>query len=148
MKTNNFLRMNVRFFILILFVATIFVSACSGSGSSKEKKVDTDTVAYAEIKFDTTVYNFGKILEGEQVTYKFDFTNIGKKSLVIEKVETSCGCTVPEYDKKPVEPGQRGYVRVKFDSSNKEGTVYKTVKITSNCKERVVELVITGQIAE
>ena len=138
--------MKIRNLIFILCCLIFAFQSCGGNANQQQQTNEVDTAEYPLIVFDTTVYNFGKILEGEQVSYKFDFVNAGKKDLVIEKIETSCGCTVPEYDKKPVKPGERGFVRVRFDSSNKEGTVYKTVKVTSNCKDKILELVITGQI--
>lgn len=138
--------MKIRNLIFILCCLIFVFQSCGGNANQQQQTSEVDTAEYPLIVFDTTVYNFGKILEGEQVSYKFDFVNAGKKDLVIEKIETSCGCTVPEYDKKPVKPGERGFVRVRFDSSNKEGTVYKTVKVTSNCKDKILELVITGQI--
>ena len=77
------------------------------------------------------------------------FTNVGNADIIISKVETSCGCTIPEYDKKPVAPGNVGTIRVRFDSSNKSGTQYKTIKLFSNCKDNeIFELVITGEVQD
>ena len=86
------------------------------------------------------------ILQGEQVSTEFKFTNTGEADLIISKIETSCGCTVPEYDKDPVKPGERGSVRVRFDSNGKSGTQYKTIRIFSNSKEEIFELVVTGEV--
>ena len=59
-----------------------------------------DTVNVPKIKFETPVYDFGEISEGEKVNYSFKFKNVGNKSLVIKDARSTCGCTVP---KKPKE---------------------------------------------
>ncbi|MBR4440010.1 MAG: DUF1573 domain-containing protein [Bacteroidales bacterium] len=99
-----------------------------------------------EFRFDTTVFNFGTILEGEQVSTEFVYRNTGKADIIISKIETSCGCTVPEYDKDPVRPGDKGSIRVRFDSNGKSGTQYKTIRIFSNSRDDIFELVITGEV--
>jgi len=124
--------------------------SCTGSQTGQTNTSTKDTVQDSTtgpiIKFDTAVFNFGRILQGEQVSTVFKFTNIGDADLIIQKVETSCGCTVPEYDRAPVKPGQNGTIRVRFDSDGKEGSQYKTVKITSNCKDNIFDLVVIGEV--
>ena len=131
--------------------ALLTIVSCAGSSNNNQQQ-QAETVAtedvngYPEIKFDTAVYNFGKILQGEQTSYNFKFKNTGNKNLIIQKVETSCGCTVPEYDKSPVSPNGTGTIKVRFDSNGKSGTQYKTIKVTTNCKDNIFDLVITGEV--
>ena len=130
---------------------TLMAAACTsqpngGSSSAGTTTEAVDSALKGSFKFDTTVYNFGTLLEGEQVSHEFGYTNVGDADIVISKIETSCGCTVPEYDKDPVKPGERGSVRVRFDSNGKGGTQYKTIRIFSNSKEDIFELVITGEV--
>ena len=145
MKNKNLLMM----FALCASIATV---SCAGSGNNNNQQQAAETVTtddvngYPEIKFDTAVYNFGKILQGEQTSYDFKFRNTGNKNLIIQKVETSCGCTVPEYDRSPVSPNGTGSIRVRFDSNGKSGTQYKTIKVTTNCKDNIFDLVITGEV--
>jgi hypothetical protein len=138
-------------YILTFAAATaLTLFSCTGTqtGHTNAPSKDTvqDTTIGPMIKFDTAVFNFGRILQGEQVSTVFKFTNIGDADLIIQKVETSCGCTVPEYDRAPVKPGQTGAIRVRFDSDGKEGSQYKTVKVTSNCKENIFDLVVVGEV--
>ena len=136
----------------MICVALTFAMACSGSSSSNQAASESDSIAgiqddgYPRIEFDTAVFNFGRILQGEQVSTVFKFTNTGSSDLIILKVETSCGCTVPEYDRAPVAPGKQGQIRVRFDSDGKEGAQYKTVKVTSNCKDNIFDLVVAGTV--
>jgi hypothetical protein len=71
--------------------------------------------AQETIKFDKTVHDFGNIPEkGEPVTYSFEFTNTGTAPLIIQNVQSSCGCTTPGWTREPVAPGQRGFVKATY----------------------------------
>lgn len=142
-----------RICILLTFVAMMIMSSYGGnnanSGTQSASSADSstkDTTLQPEIEFDTAVFDFGTILQGEQVGTTFTFKNTGKADLIIRKVETSCGCTVPEYDRAPVAPGMKGTIRVRFDSDGKEGAQYKTIKVVSNCKDNIFELVLKGTV--
>lgn len=67
------------------------------------------------VKFDKTIHDFGDILitDGEQKC-KFTYTNISDKPIVVHKVISSCGCTEPTWDKKPLRPGEKGVINVSF----------------------------------
>ena len=59
----------------------------------------------ARISFDDTSYEMGKIKEdGGKVTHQFKFINKGKAPLIVKYVETTCGCTVPKWSKRPIAP--------------------------------------------
>ena len=107
-------------FLIICVLLGVLVSCGSQPKAPQTEPETVDTVNFPEITFDTAVFDFGTILEGEQVSYVFKFQNTGKADLLIQKVETSCGCTVPEYDKKPVKAGENGSIKVRFDSHGKD----------------------------
>jgi hypothetical protein len=67
------------------------------------------------IKFDKTVHDFGDILisDGEQKCV-FTYTNISDKPLVVHRVISSCGCTEPAWDKRPLRPGEKGTINISF----------------------------------
>ncbi|MBO7595457.1 MAG: DUF1573 domain-containing protein [Bacteroidales bacterium] len=136
--------------LIYIVAAMLMVAACTSApqgNQTAEQQQSTDSIVKkGSFKFDTTVFNFGNILEGEQVSTEFSYLNTGKADIIISKIETSCGCTVPEYDKDPVKPGNRGSIRVRFDSNGKSGTQYKTIRIFSNSEEDIFELVITGEV--
>lgn len=87
-----------------------------------------------EIKFEEETHDFGRITQGEKVAYGFKFKNTGKANLIISSASGSCGCTVPEYSKKPILPGQEGVIDVVFSSEGKSGMVEKSVTIVTNCE--------------
>ncbi len=134
------------YIVAMMLMVAACTSAPKGSQTAEQQQSTDSIVIKGSFKFDTTVFNFGTILEGEQVSTEFSYLNTGKADIIIAKIETSCGCTVPEYDKDPVKPGNRGSIRVRFDSNGKSGTQYKTIRIFSNSEEDIFELVITGEV--
>ena len=101
----------------------------------------------AIIKFEKDTHNFGKLIEGEIVTYSFKFTNLGKGPLVIGHASASCGCTVPRYSEKPVAPGESGFLDVTFNSENKNGPVEKTVTVEANTIPERTTITILADIS-
>ncbi|MBK9356381.1 MAG: DUF1573 domain-containing protein [Bacteroidales bacterium] len=86
------------------------------------------------MKFDTDFHDFGRVIQGEKVSFGFRFTNSGKSDLIISGVSTSCGCTVPDFPKAPVKPGESHKIDVKFDSEGRRGFQNKTITISSNAQ--------------
>lgn len=107
-------------------------------------------LAQAEIKFDKTVNNFGTFSEKDGVqTCVFTFTNVGNQPLVINQAVASCGCTVPTYTKQPVQPGEKGEIKVKYNGTGKfPGHFKKTITIRTNGLKEMVRLYIEGDMTE
>lgn len=99
------------------------------------------------IVFEQRVHNFGTIKEdGGKVSHSFSFVNQGGQPLLINKVEASCGCTTPSWTRKPVEPGQSGFVRATFDPRRRPGHFNKSVVVRSNAINGTVLLRIQGRV--
>jgi hypothetical protein len=98
------------------------------------------------ISFSEYEHHFGKVKEGEKVGYTFTFVNQGTADLVIASASTTCGCTVPKYDKKPVHPGKNGSLEVVFNTSGRSGMQTKTITVASNASKPVVILKITAEV--
>ena len=99
------------------------------------------SVAFAE-----TDFNFGKIKKGDKVEHVFEVTNTGDNPLIISNVKPACGCTVPDYTKEPILPGKKGNITIHFDSSNFDGTVYKTVDAYLNVEKAPIRLNFSADI--
>ena len=99
----------------------------------------------AEMIFKDTLHIFGVIWYDTEAVYEFTFKNTGKQPLIIEKVQSSCGCTVPKWGKEPVLPKQKDVISVEYDSK-KIGQFQKTVKIYSNAINSPVTLLIIGEV--
>ncbi|KAA6312716.1 hypothetical protein EZS27_036398 [termite gut metagenome] len=104
----------------------------------------------AEIKFDTLAHDFGTFSEKESVvSYTFKFTNTGGSPLVIHQATASCGCTVPEYTKEPIQPGKTGVVSVTYNGAGKQpGHFKKTITLRTNGKTEMLRLSIEGYMKE
>lgn len=102
----------------------------------------------AEIKFDEQIHNFGTFSESEPiVSCVFTFTNIGDAPLVINQAAASCGCTVPEYTKTPVQPGQKGEIKVTYNGTGKfPGHFKKSITVRTNGKVEMTRLYIEGDM--
>ncbi len=100
----------------------------------------------ASFKFETEEHSFGKIMQGESVTYDFQFTNTGTEPIIISKAEGSCGCTVPIWPKEPIMKGQKASIKVTFNSTGKLGVQDKTVTLTSNAEQNPMVIHIKGTV--
>ncbi|WP_432713481.1 DUF1573 domain-containing protein [Pedobacter sp.] len=99
----------------------------------------------AEFKFDKETYNFGKIPSNKPATVEFTFTNIGDTPLIISNVETTCGCTVPEYTKTPIKKGETGVIKVTYNPTGAALPFSKSISLTSNAKTPTKVLYIKGE---
>ncbi len=99
------------------------------------------------IRFEEKVHDFGNIREADgPVAYDFVFVNEGKAPILIKNVESSCGCTSPEWSKQPVLPGKKGFVKATFDPKDRPSHFDKTITVFSNARPAVVELKIKGNV--
>lgn len=85
-----------------------------------------------EMTFEKVEHDFGVIKQGDIVNYTFKFKNTGSNDLLITDAKGSCGCTVPEYPKQAVKPGESGKINVTFDSKRKSGQQLKSVTLFTN----------------
>jgi hypothetical protein len=101
-----------------------------------------------KIKFDTPVYDFGKIRAGEDIRKDFTFTNPGNGKLEILKVRPSCGCTTAGDHDKIVDPGKSGKIPIKVGTTNFSGPITKTVTVNTNCDgaDSSITLQIKGDV--
>lgn len=153
---NNRMYLIKNIFILITIV--LFAAGCNNSSDSKGNipadvvnnpntaSGQVSTKGTPRISFESTVHDFGRVIEGEKITYAFKFSNSGKGDLLITGVTSTCGCTVPEFTKDPLNPGENGTIKVTFDSSNRKGFQNKVVTVVSNTIPSTTELKIKAMV--
>lgn len=158
----NYFNRHMRIFqFILMLVLTIAVVTGCNSGGKKDQNLPADIVnnpksadgneskkGVPRIAFKNTEHDFGRVIEGEKITYAFKFTNSGSGNLVITNVSSSCGCTVPEFTKDPVKPGENGNIKVTFDSKNRRGFQNKTVTVVTNTQPNTKVLRIKAQVIE
>lgn len=141
--------MKTVFISVLAFVFAVGISSCA----PKNKEVTTDLVDISTntekgpvMKFEKEVHDFGKISQGERVSYSFKFENTGSEDLIISDAHGSCGCTVPKFPKKPVAPGEEEVIDVEFASEGKKGLQEKTVTLTTNCTPNTKVITIKADV--
>ena len=138
---------------MVLAAAAFWAGACSTN--NKDRTVDSAALEWRapgtggpEFTFKDTLFNTGRIAQGEVVETKFEFTNTGDEPLIIASVSGSCGCTIPRsYPKQKIWPGEGGVIDVIFDSDNKWGEQTIVISISANTVPSRTELVILTDIA-
>ncbi len=105
-----------------------------------------DTVNVAKMTFSSIEYQFGEVKEGKVVEHTFEFTNTGKVPLLISDARSTCGCTVPEWSEKPVEPGKKGKIKVRFNTTGKVNEQHKLVTITANTYPSKTIVLLQGYV--
>ena len=103
-----------------------------------------------KLSFAEATYDFGTVMEGEKVEHLYVFTNTGDEPLIISNAKGSCGCTVPDWPREPIAPGEQGEIKVVFDTKAK-GKVggnpqSKRVTITANTDPANTYLTIKGSV--
>lgn len=102
------------------------------------------------IEYTETTHDFGEATEGDKVRHVYAFTNTGAEPLVISNAKGSCGCTVPDWPREPIAPGESGEIVVEFDTKGKgsvEGKPQtKRVTVTANTDPVNTFLTITGKV--
>ena len=104
----------------------------------------------AEIKFDKLTHDFGTFSEKNPVvSYTFTYTNVGEQPLVINQAVASCGCTVPEYTKTHIQPGEKGEIKVTYNGTGKfPGHFKKSITVRTNGAVEMTRLYIEGDMTE
>ncbi len=124
------------FFILLIISTTLYSQSASA-----------DNEPAAKIKFNRVVYDYGTISQGSDGTCEFKFTNEGNAPLVLSYVRSSCGCTVPEWPKAPINKGEESKIKVKYNTRIK-GNFNKSIIVYSNGSKDPMVLRIKGSVVE
>lgn len=152
MKNNRLMRKTLP---LLAFSFLLLLSSCH----QRQKDSDIDLIrnprsaqGYDEklqmpvLAFDNDVHDFGRLSAGESISYSFHFRNTGNADLVISSCSATCGCTVADYPKHRIAPGEDGHVTVTFKSAGKAGQQFQEVTVVSNAQPARVKLKITAQV--
>lgn len=139
----------------LCFAASLAAVLClAGTLVSRadEPAVSTATAAAPSgppvIQFSSTTFDFGRIMQGDQVKHAFEFTNAGGSDLVISDLRTTCGCTAAVASTGPYHPGEKGQIGVSYDSRAKVGYAHKEVEVFSNSTGSPHLLTLVGVVLD
>ncbi|RMB63892.1 DUF1573 domain-containing protein [Dokdonia sinensis] len=119
--------------LMFLFVAGLL----SFGIQAQEKK--------AEITFESDVVDYGEVEYGADGVREFKFTNTGDDVLIVARVYSTCGCTIPEKPEDPIQPGASDVIKVKYDTK-RPGPIRKTITVYTNASETPYTLKIKGKV--
>lgn len=159
-KTNQ-----IKNALILVAVSVILVGACKNEPATPGKTIEeiqtegkissiirspvsadgtVDTVNVAKMVFEQAIHDFGEVDEGAVVKHEFKFTNTGKVPLLIKNAHSTCGCTIPDWPKELIAPGQSGVIQVEFNTKGKLEFQEKPVIITANTYPSVTKVFLKG----
>ena len=118
-------------------ITFLFIGLISFSITAQEK--------IAKIEFKSDTIDYGTIEKGADGVRVFEFTNTGDAPLIISKVTSTCGCTIPKKPEGPILPGATGKIEVKYDT-NRVSPIRKTITVISNAETPTIALKIKGLV--
>jgi hypothetical protein len=131
------IKMLVIIFITVVLVVTIFYL--------NKSNIKINKIIYTEVAVSDTCINFGILNLNIPKDTCFFVKNIGEEALIIQHVETSCGCTVPVWTETPIATGEQGEIKVTYDSKY-PGHFYKTISVYANVQDIPILLYIKGEV--
>lgn len=117
---------------LFLFLLASYLVGCGNNDSKAPASGVNYDKALTTIQWIDSAKNLGKINQGQKLQISFRFKNSGKNPLVIQAVNPSCGCTVADFPKEPIQPGQESQITGSFDSNGRSGLQHKELTVIAN----------------
>lgn len=124
----------------ILFLALAMMMAGALSAGAQDAPKNASGIAWTY-----TTKDFGKIEQGKPVAAEFEFKNPSMVPLIISSVRPSCGCTVADYPKEPIQPGKAAKISITYNAAA-SGMFQKSVLVTSNATDGNTTLIIKGEV--
>jgi hypothetical protein len=137
--------------IMLVFLASCKSDAPATTDVTSEDSATTTEVVQASttMAVDRMEHDFGNISDvGGNVETTFTITNTGNNPLLISEAKGSCGCTVPDYPRDPIQPGESREILVSFDPAGKEGAQNKTVTIMANTEPATTVINLRSNIVK
>ena len=141
--------------ILLLSIALFSFTAILNAQETENKKADKKEEAPKKVKegkkkkspitFTTLLIQRDEIPYDSQDLFVFEFKNTGKTPLLIQNVQTSCGCTTADKPSEPIQPGKKSKISVKYDTK-RVGDVHKTITVTTNVQPEPIVLTLKGKV--
>ena len=123
----------------IIFLFSVSVHAQVEVGGSADGKPSP------KLWMETNTYNFGIVPLGTPVSITFEIKNTGNAPLSITKAEPSCQCTLVDYTKTNIAPGETGFVKATYDAAIM-GKFDKRIFLFTNAYEGEMDLILKGEV--
>lgn len=124
---------------ILLVVIAVSILGLSAQNANKKEKTT------AKIIFEETIHDYGEIELNSDGVCEFKFTNEGSKALILTNVRSSCGCTVPNWPKDPLNKDNEAVIKVKYNTA-RLGSFSKSITVYSNGSKQPIILRIKGNV--
>ncbi len=116
--------------LLSLIIALPFSALAQATTQDGAQDGKTKPAA-PKISVEAPEHNFGRVIEGEEVSHTFKIKNEGAAELIIHNVSPACGCTASDFPRK-LAPGEEGKVRLAVKTAGMKGRSERSADIISN----------------
>lgn len=144
----------MKFFFSLLALMIVAWSCKNATGSKitskRSAEAGTDTATYTSVEWIDSLKDVGNIRFGETVNINFKFKNTGTYPLFVIAAQPGCGCTVTDFPKGAIGPGDEGTISAAFDTNKgHEGVFRKNINVTTNTKGNTSQILyFTGTIVK
>jgi hypothetical protein len=108
--------------------------------------VDKDKAYFTQAVLNETVFDFGKVKEGDTLSHVFKITNNGKEPLFIFKSSGSCDCVGAAVTKDPIPPGKEVEVKAYFNTKGRKGPQSRTIELTCNTEPAQISISLKAMV--
>ncbi len=115
----------------LLGILSIFLLASFQLSAQETVTPAANPASKAIMTLESDVVDYGTIDQGSEPLRVAKFKNTGTEPLIISGAKGSCGCTVPNWPKDPIMPGETSQIEIRYDTK-RVGAINKTVTVTSN----------------
>lgn len=130
--------------------AAAVVALCAGCAApTGQRTFSGPVIAVSDPLLRTGVSDtlrFGRLRSGETARLEAAFSNGGSEPIVILRSESSCGCTVLEYEPQPIMPGDTLRVAVRFDTSGQQGWLFKVLHVYFSGAGQPLRLYVEAEV--
>ncbi len=101
----------------------------------------------SQIQFCTSQKDLGTIqANGDIFKVDYTFKNESTQPVAIARIASSCGCTIPSFDKRPIQAGQSGHILVSFNPTGINGFFKKQISVYFSGSTQPVHLYLSGKV--
>ena len=100
---------------------------------------------HSKISFKHEAIDLGEVRINEKDSCLFTFINRGDTPAIIYKVKSTCGCTVAEWAKTPIQKGDSSHIKIVFKGES-NGFFKKRIKVFTNSDNPETTLTISGTV--